>query len=95
MKTGIYHDIVGYFGISQVMFKIVTDFSKMLGYFYGDIMGLELASGLRSDQPCRSCVGNGDEFNKAAQAPSAPAVPAPAAGENGARPAPPGAPGQE
>ena len=64
-----------------------NDFSKMLGYFYGDIVGLEVASGLRSDQPCRRRVGNGDEFNKAAPAPSAPAAPAPAAGENGARPA--------
>ena len=64
-----------------------NDFSKMLGYFYGDIVGLEVASGLRSDHPCRRRVGNGDEFNKAAPAPSAPAAPAPAAGENGARPA--------
>ena len=50
--------------------------------FYGDIMGLEDASGLRSDQPCK-----GDEFNKVAPGPPAPAAPAPAAGENGARPA--------
>ena len=64
-----------------------NDFSKMLGYFYGDIVGLEGASGLRSDQPCRRRVGKGDEFNKAAPAPPAPAAPAPAAGENGARPA--------
>ena len=59
----------------------------MLGFFYGDIVGLEGASGLRSDQPCRRRVGKGDEFNKAAPAPPAPAAPAPAAGENGARPA--------
>ena len=64
-----------------------SDFSKMLGFFYGDIVGLEGASGLRSDQPCRRRVGKGDEFNKAAPAPPAPAAPAPAAGENGARPA--------
>ena len=64
-----------------------NDFSKLLGYFYDDIVGLEVASGLRSDHPCRRRVGNGDEFNKAAPAPSAPAAPAPAAGENGARPA--------
>ena len=54
-----------------------NDFSKMLGYFYGDIVGLEGASGLRSDQPCRRRVCKGDEFNKAAQAPPAPAAPAP------------------
>ena len=59
----------------------------MLGYFYGDIVGLEGASGLRSDQPGRRRVSKGDEFNKAAQVPPAPAAPAPAAGENGARPA--------
>ena len=61
----------------------------MLGYFYGDIVGLEGACGLqvRSDQPCRRRVGKGDEYNKAAPAPPAPAAPAPAAGENGARPA--------
>ena len=40
-----------------------SDFSKMLGFFYGDIVGLEGASGLRSDQPCRRQVGTGDEFN--------------------------------
>ena len=56
--------------------------SKMMGYFYGDIVGLEGASGLRSDQPCRRRVGKGDEFNKAAPAPPAPAAPA-----NCARPA--------
>ena len=49
-----------------------NDFSKMLGYFYGDIVGLEGASGLRSDQPCRRRVGKGDEFDKAAPAPPAP-----------------------
>ena len=49
----------------------------MLGYFYGDIVGLEGASGLRSDQPCRRRVGKGDEFNKTAPAPPAPAAPAP------------------
>ena len=42
-----------------------SDFSKMLGFFYGDIVGLEGASGLRSDQPCRRRVGE-DEFNNAA-----------------------------
>ena len=69
-----------------------NDFSKMLGYFYGDIVGLEGASGLRSDQPCRRRVSKGYEFNKAALEPPAPAAPAPAAPaqaaeENGARPA--------
>ena len=63
----------------------------VLGFFYGDIVGLEGASGLRSDQPCRRRVGRWDKFNKAAPAPPAPppapAAPAPAAGENGARPA--------
>ena len=69
----------------------------MLGYFYGDIVGLEGASGLRSDQPCRRRVSKGDEFNKAPLAPPAPAAPAPAAGENGARPAdePPSPPAAE
>ena len=43
-----------------------SDFSKMLGFFYGDIVGLEGASGLRSDQPGRRRVGKGDEFNNAA-----------------------------
>ena len=61
--------------------------SKMMGYFYGDIVGLEAASGPRSDQPCRRRVGKKDEFNKAAPAPPAPVAPAPAAGEIGARPA--------
>ena len=64
-----------------------NDFFKMLGYFYGDIVGLEGASGLRSDQPCRRRVSKGYEFNKAAPAPPAAAAPAPAAEENGARPA--------
>ena len=59
----------------------------MLGYFYGDIVGLEGASGLRSDQLCRRRVSKGDEFTKAAPAPPAPAAPAPATGENGASPA--------
>ena len=73
----------------------------MLGFFYGDIMGLEGASGLCFDQPCRRRVGKGDEFNKAVQAPPvpprAPAAPAPAAGENGASPSdePPTLPGGE
>ena len=62
----------------------------MLGFSYVDILGVEGASGLRSDQPGRRRVGKGDEFNKAAQAPpvppQAPAAPAPAAWENGARP---------
>ena len=62
----------------------------MLGFFYGDIVGVEGVSGLRSDQPGRRRVGKGDEFNKAAPAPlvppPAPAAPAPAAGENGDRP---------
>ena len=40
--------------------------SKMLGYFYCDIVGLEGASVLRSDQPCKRRVIKGDEFNKAA-----------------------------
>ena len=57
----------------------------MLGYIYGDIVGLEGASVLRSDQPCRRRVIKGDEFNKTAPAPPASAAPAPAAGENGAR----------
>ena len=77
--------------------EFYNDFSKMLGYFYGDIVGLEGASGLRLDQPCRRRVSKGDEFNKAAPAPPAPAAPAPAAGENGARPAdePPTPPSSE
>ena len=41
-----------------------NDFSKMLGYFYGDIMGLDGASVLHSDQPCSRCVIKGDEFNR-------------------------------
>ena len=59
----------------------------MLGYFYGDIVGLEGASGLRPDQPHRRRVSKGYESNKAAPAPLAAAAPAPAAEENGARPA--------
>ena len=59
----------------------------MLGYFYGDIVGLRDASVLRSDQPCTRRVSKGDEFNKTAPAPPASAAPAPAARENGARPA--------
>ena len=59
----------------------------MRGFFYGDNVGLEGASGLRLDQPGRRRVGKGDKFNKAALAPllppQAPAAPAPAAGENG------------
>ena len=66
---------------------VYNDFFKMLGYFFGDIVGLEGASGLRLDQPCRRLVSKGDEFNKAAPAPQAPAAPAPAAGEIGASPA--------
>ena len=69
----------------------------MQGYFYGDIVGLEGASGLRLDQPCRRRVSKGDEFNKAAPAPPAPAATAPVAWENGARPAdePPTPPASE
>ena len=58
------------------------------------------ASGLRSDQPGRRCVGKGYEFNKAAPAPQAPppapAAPALATGENDARPVdePPTPPGR-
>ena len=59
----------------------------MLGYFYGDIVGLDSASGLRLEQHGRRRVGKGDEFNKAGQAQPAPASPARAAGENGASPA--------
>ena len=59
----------------------------MLGYIYGDIVGLEGASVLRSDQPCRRSVIKGDKFIKTAPAPPASAGPAQAAGENGARPA--------
>ena len=54
----------------------------MQGFFYGDIVGFEGASGLLSDQPC----SKGDVFNKASPAPPAPAAPAPAAGKNGASP---------
>ena len=38
----------------------------MLGYSYSYIVGLEGASELRSDQPCRRSISKGDEFNKAA-----------------------------
>ena len=59
-------------------------------HFYGDIVGFEGESELRSDQPCRRRVSKGDELNKAAPAPPAPppapAAPAPAVGENGVRP---------
>ena len=41
-----------------------NDFFKMLGYFYGDIVGLEGASGLRLDQPCRRRVSKGDESTR-------------------------------
>ena len=62
------------------------DFFKMLGYFYGDIIGLDGATGLRSDRPWRRSVSEGDEFNKASPVPpaplQAPAAPAPATGEN-------------
>ena len=75
---------------------------KNAGLFSGDIMGLEDASGLRSDQPCKRRVSKGDEFNKAApaqQVPAAPdswpgagkqqalAAPEPGAGKKGACPA--------
>ena len=63
------------------------NFPKMLGYFYGDIVGSEGASVLCSDQPCRRSIINGDEFNKTALALQASAAPAPASWENGARPA--------
>ena len=53
----------------------------MLGYFYGDIVGLEGASVLRSDQPCRRRVIEGGAFNKTALAPPASASPVPAAGD--------------
>ena len=43
--------------------RFYNDFSKMCGYFHGNIVGLEEASVLRSDQPCRRRVINGDEFN--------------------------------
>ena len=38
-------------GTRRHLRRILHDFSKMLGFFYGDIVGLESASGLRSDQP--------------------------------------------
>ena len=75
------------------------DFSKMpvLGYVFGDIVGFEGASLLRSDQPCRRHVIKKDELIMTAPAPPASAAPAPAAGENGARPAeePPTPPASE
>ena len=67
--------------------RFYINFFKMLGYFYGDIVGLMGASVLRSDQPCRGCLIKGDGFNKTAQAQPASAAPAPAARENGASPA--------
>ena len=48
----------------------------MLGYFYGNKVGLEGASVLRTDQPCRRRIRNGDEFNKTALALQATAAPA-------------------
>ena len=73
------------------------NFAKMLGYVYGDIVGFEGASVLRSDQPCRRRIIKGDEFIKTAQAPPASAAPAQAAGENGACPSeePPTPPASE
>ena len=72
-------------------FYRLSDFSQMLGFFYGCIVGLEGVSGLRSYQPGRRRVDKGDEFNKAAPAPQvppqAPAAPAPASWENGNSPA--------
>ena len=58
----------------------------MLGYFNGDIVGLEGASVLCSDKPCRRRDIKENEFNKTAPAAPASAAPAPAAGENGALP---------
>ena len=55
----------------------------MLGYFNGDIVGLEGASVLCSDKPCRRRDIKENEFNKTAPAAPASAAPAPAAGENG------------
>ena len=37
--------------------KFYIDFPKMLGFVYSDIVGLEGAAVLRSDQPCRRRVG--------------------------------------
>ena len=59
----------------------------MLGYFYGDIVGLEDASGLRSDRPCRRPSAKEMSAPAPPAPPSAPAAPAPVTGENGARPA--------
>ena len=67
--------------------EITNLYDQNLGYVYGDIVGLEGVSVLRSDQPCRRRAIKGDEFIKTAPAPPASAAPAPAAGENGARPA--------
>ena len=65
---------------------LYNDFFKMLGFFYGDVVGLECASGLCSDQ-CHGGIGvciwalfwparhsKWDEFNKAEQAQLAPAA---------------------
>ena len=60
-----------------------NDFSKMLGYFYGDIVGFEGSCVLRSDQPCRKRVIKGDEFNRMRR-PGVSRSCAKAAGENGA-----------
>ena len=67
-------------GFYSIFFQSI--FSKILGFFYGDIVGLEGAFGLHSDQPWMRRVGKGDasEFNKAAQAQQAPQQ-APAAPE--------------
>ena len=66
-----------------------SHFFKMLGYFYGNIVGLEGASVLRSDQPCRRCVIKGDEFNRRLRR-GRQRQPAAAAGQkNGARHCPP------
>ena len=64
------------------------DFSKLLGYVYGDIVGFEGASLLRSDQPCRRRVIKEDEFIMTAPAPPASAAPAQAAGDTAGRMAP-------
>ena len=66
------------------------DFSKMpvLGYVFGDIVGFEGASLLRSDQPCRRRVIKEDEFIMTAPAPPASAAPAQAAGDTAGRMAP-------
>ena len=46
--------------------RFYSDFSKMPGFFYGDIVGLEGASRLRSDQYGRRRVGDRDQFNNVA-----------------------------